>query len=227
MTTEVADRTFVDQIFKEIVWPTRDQIMDNRYFTDLRNGKLTTRRLQGYSLEHTWFNWTLLRGGGLRLLKADNMEALKASIFQISEEHTHPDLCKKFGRSLGLTEEDFVNHVPTYETLAHTSIIVASPITLGTPASGRVSGMANETWVQRYSTEFAEYLPKAPYNCSDDAIEFFTIHAYVDVGHSELAAQAVARLATTDRDKELVWFAAANQARLKLAKFEAIYDAYA
>ena len=227
MTTEVVDRTLVDAIFKEIIYPTRDQLMDSPYFTVLRNGTLTNRRLQGFSLEHHWFNWTLLKGGGLRLLNAPNLDALKGSIRGLVEEHTHPDLAKKFGLSLGLTEEDFANHIPTYATLAHTSIIVASPITLGNAAAGRVSGMVNETLVQRYSTEYMNYLTKPPYNCSEDAIEFFTVHAVVDVGHSEIAAQAVARLATTDRDKELVWYMAKNQAALKLAKFQGIYDGYA
>jgi pyrroloquinoline quinone (PQQ) biosynthesis protein C len=226
MATDVVDRTFVDEIFKEIVYPARDQLMDSPYFTDLRNGKLTTRRLQGFALEHHWFNWRLLKGGGLRMLNAGSIDALSGSIRGLVEEHTHPDMAKKFGLSLGLTEEDFENHIPTNAVLEHTSVIVASPITLGNPAAGRVSGMLNETLVQRYATEYAEYLPHAPYNCSDDAIEFFTVHAYVDVGHSEIAAQAVARLATTDRDKEVAWYWAKHQAKLKLAKFQSIYDEY-
>ena len=227
MATDVVDRTFVDEIFKEIIYPTRDQLLDSPYFTDLRNGTLTTRRLQGFSLEHHWFNWTLLRSAGLRMLQTTSIEALRGPITGIVEEHTHPDMAKKFGLSLGLTEEDFRNHVPTYHTFMHTSAIVAAPITLGNAAAGRVSGMVNETMVQRYSMDFAEYLVKPPYNMSEDAIEFFIVHGVVDVGHSEIAAQHVAQLATTDRDKELVWFAAKNQATLKLAKFQGIYDAYA
>ena len=39
--------------------------------------------------------------------------------------------------------------------------------------------MVNETLVQRYSAEFAEYLPKAPYNMTEDDIEFFIIHGIV------------------------------------------------
>jgi pyrroloquinoline quinone (PQQ) biosynthesis protein C len=222
----VAGDTFVDQIFKEVIWPARDQLMDSAYFTDLRRGKLTKRRMQGFSLEHTWFNWTLLKGTGLRMISAPNVAALKGNLFQISEEKDHPDMCKKFGMSLGLTEEDFANHIPTPATLAHTSVIVASPMTMGNAAAGRASGMVNETIVQRYSAEFAEYLPKAPYNMSEDAIEFFIVHGLVDVDHSRMAAEAVARIAQSDRDRELVWYTARNQVALKLAKFKAIYDTY-
>jgi pyrroloquinoline quinone (PQQ) biosynthesis protein C len=227
MATKTAGGTFVDEIFKEVIYPARDQLMESRYFTDLRNGKLTKRRLQGFSLEHTWFNWSLLRGSSIRLIRAEGMDALKSVLAGIESEVTHPDLCMKFGLSLGLTQDDFRNHIPTIQTLAHTGVVVSSPLTIGNAAAGRASGMSNETIVQRYSIEFSEYLPKAPYDLSEDAIEFFTVHGVVDVDHSRQAAEAVAKLATTDRDKELVWFTARTQVQLKLAKFEGIYDAYA
>ena len=227
MATSVIEGTFVEQIFKEVIWPARDQMMDNRYFTDLRNGKLTKRRLQGYSLDHTWFNWNLLRGAAIRMLRAESLDAFKGHLYGISEERTHPEICMKFGKALGLTDEDFANHVPTIGTLMHTSVIVASPITNGNPAAGRASGMVNETLVQRYSKEFADYLTKAPYNMTEDDIEFFIIHGVVDVDHSRMAAEAVARMAQTDRDQEAVWRMARLQTQLKLAKFEGIYDGYA
>jgi pyrroloquinoline quinone (PQQ) biosynthesis protein C len=226
MATTVAGNAFVDQVFKEVIWPARDQLMDSAYFTDLRKGTLTKRRMQGFSLEHTWFNWTLLKGTGLRMLTAPNVPALKGNLFQVSEEKDHPDMCKKFGLALGLTEDDFANHKPTFATLAHTSVIVASPMTINNAAAGRASGMVNETIVQRYSAEFAEYLVKPPYNMSEDDIEFFIVHGVVDVDHSQMAARAVAQIAQTDRDKEMVWYSARNQVRLKLAKFQAIYDEY-
>jgi pyrroloquinoline quinone (PQQ) biosynthesis protein C len=226
MATATAGETFVDQVFKEIILPARDQLLDNRYFNDLRNGKLTKRRLQGFSLEHTWFNWVLLKGTGLRMLSAPNIGALKGNLFQISEEKDHPDMCKKFGLALGLTEEDFENHIPTFQTLQHTSVIVASPITLGNPAAGRASGMVNETLVQRYSAEYAEYLTKEPYGMTEDEIEFFIVHGVVDIEHSAMAAAAVARTALSQRDQDLVWYTAKLQTGLKLAKFDAIYDQY-
>jgi pyrroloquinoline quinone (PQQ) biosynthesis protein C len=227
MATDVAGKTFVDQLIKEVILPARDLLMDSQYFTDLRAGKLTMRRLQGFSLEHTWFNRRLLKGGGLRLLQAENDRALMGILRGIEAEVTHPDMCKKFGLSIGLTETDFENHIPTFATLSHTSVIVASGVTLNNAASGRTSGLANETIVQRYAMEFAEYLPKAPYNINKDALEFFIVHGVADVDHSTIAAEAVARLAETDRDKELVWYSAKNQVSLKLAKFQAIYDEYA
>ena len=228
MTTGTVDRTFVNTVLKELVLPAADQLMDSRYFTDLREGKLTTRRMQGFSLQHTWFNRSLLKGSVLRALKAtERDDAFMDALGGIEAEITHPDLCKKFGLALGLTNEDFANEQPLFEVLLHTSMIVASPLISTHPASGRAGSMSDETIVQRFSTEFAEHLPKAPYSMTEDAIEFFTVHSVVDVDHAEAAAEAVARLATTERDQSLIWELVKAKVRLKLAKWEAIYDHYA
>ena len=227
MATAVSAKSFVDQVMKEVVQPAADQLMESRYFSDLRAGKLTTRRLQGFSLQHTWFNRSLLKSGALRMIKAsgDN-DAFMGAVRGIVSEFTHPDMCKKFGLYLGLTEDDFNDELPIYEVLLHTSVIASSPLLFSNAAAGRTSGMANEFIVQRYATEFEKYLSKAPYNIPEDALEFFVVHGVVDVEHSARAAEDVARLTTTERDQEMVWYVAKNQVRLKLAKFEGIYDHY-
>ena len=106
-------------------------------------------------------------------------------------------------------------------------MIVAGPLLFTNPAVGPAGAMADETVVQRYATEFAKYLPQAPYNMTDDAIEFFTVHGVVDVDHSEAAAAAVARLATTEADQALVRDTMKAQTKRKLAKWRAIYEHYA
>ena len=228
MATKVVDRTFVDSVLNQLVHPAAQRLMESRYFTDLRNGKLTIRRMQGFSLQHTWFNRGLLKGGALRMIKAsDDDAAFMDALSGIHGEITHPDMCKKFGLSLGLSEEDFSTETPLLEVVAHTSVIVASPLLFANAAAGRASGMSDETIVQRYSTEFAEYLARPPYSMSEEALEFFIVHSTVDIDHSAAAARAVAMLAVTDRDKELVWERVEMKVRLKLAKWEAIYDHYA
>ena len=117
--------------------------------------------------------------------------------------------------------------LPILEQLAFTGVSVATSLVMSSPAARRSGGLTSETIVQRYSEEFATYLPKAPYNLSEDAIEFFTIHGIVDKEHSAMAAEAVAKIAMTDRDQELVWYTVQLQAKLKKAKFEGMYDAYA
>ena len=228
MATDVVDRTFVDELLNEIVRPTAEKMMQNRFFTDLRAGTLTTRRLQGFSLQHTWHNISILKGFALQAIKSsDDHDAFMGTLHGIEEEITHPDLCKKFGLAIGLTEEDFATELPILEQMAFTGVSVATPLIIQSPAARRSGGMCSETLVQRYSAELAEYLPKAPYDISEDALEFFTVHTVVDIDHSEKAAEAVARLATTDRVKDEVRTFVGYKAKLKLAKWEGIYDAYA
>ena len=228
MATDVIDRTFVDSLLDEIIRPAADELMQSRYFQDLRAGTLSTRRLQGFSLQHTWHNRAILKGFALQAIKSsDDNDAFMGTLRGIEAELTHPDLCKKFGLAIGLTEEDFATELPILEVLAFTGVSVATPLIITSAAARRSGGLSSETLVQRYAAEFAEYLPKAPYDIPDDALEFFTVHAVVDVDHAEQAAQAVARLATTDRVKAEVRAFVTYKARLKLAKWEGIYDAYA
>lgn len=227
-TAAAADRAFVDQLLGEIVQPASDRLMESRYFSDLRAGALTVRRLQGYALQHTWFNRALLKGGAIRMIKAsDSPQAFADMVDGIVAEHDHPDLCQRFGMDIGLTEQEFIDTVPIYEVLCHTSVIVASALINPSAAARRTSGLVNETLVQRYSTELFTYLQEPPYDIPAGQLEFFRIHGIVDVDHAAHAGNAVAALAKTDRDKELVWNSAETQVRLKLAKFEGIYDAYA
>ncbi len=228
MATNVIDRTFVDSLLNEIIRPAADELMQSRYFRDLRAGTLTTRRLQGFSLQHTWHNRAILKGFALQAIKSsDDDDAFMGTLRGIEAELTHPDLCKKFGLAIGLTEEDFATELPILEVLAFTGVSVATPLMITSAAARRSGGLSSETLVQRYSAELAEYLPRAPYNISEDALEFFTVHATVDVDHAEQAAQAVARLATTDRVKAEVRAFVTYKAKLKLAKWDGIYDAYA
>lgn len=228
MPTSVDNQSFVDRLVADIIIPAADQLMDGRYFSDLRAGTLTLRRLQGYALQHTWFNRALLKGGAIRMIKAsDNPKAFSDMVGGIVAEHDHPDMCQQFGLDIGLTERDFLEMVPIHEVLCHTSVIVASALINGSAPARRTSGLANETIVQRYSTELYTYLQQPPYSIDAKKLEFFRIHGIVDVDHAAQAGNAVAGLIETDRDRELVWASAQTQVKLKLAKFEGIYDAYA
>ena len=228
MTTTVDVKSFIDELVADVVEPAADALMETRYFRDLRAGTLTIRRLQGYALQHTWFNRALLKSGAIRMIKAaDNPRAFKDMIAGIVAEHDHPDLCQEFGINIGLTDRDFEEMVPVHEVLLHTSVIVASSLINTCPAAGRASGLTNETMVQRYSTELFNYLQEAPYNIPAEHLEFFRIHGIVDVDHAAEAAEAVVRLIRDDRDIEMVRHMAETQVRLKLGKFEGIYDAYA
>lgn len=217
---------FVESIRKEIIEPGVQQLMDSRYFRELREGSLSRRKLQGFALQHYIHNVHLLKGLALCMIKnAHNPELYNLFLYGFNEEQSHPGLAKRFGLAIGLTEEDFADATPVFECLAHTSAVIRG-MYLGTPAETRAGALVNESMVCRYSEEFNTYLRKN-YQLGDEACEFFSVHAVADQHHTALAAKAVAQYCKTDRDRRLVRESAENMTRFKLAKFEGIYNAYA
>ena len=43
---------FVESILKEIIHPGVEQLMSTRFFTELRAGKLSKKRIQGFAVQH-------------------------------------------------------------------------------------------------------------------------------------------------------------------------------
>ena len=46
------NKAIIDSIVREVVEPGIERLMDNRYFSELREGTLSTSRLQGWALQH-------------------------------------------------------------------------------------------------------------------------------------------------------------------------------
>ena len=222
----MATQAFVDSVIKEIVQPGVDQLMELPYFTELRSGKLSTRRLQGWALQHYLHNVALLKGFALCMVKnSHEPDLFKYFLYQLNEEQYHPDLAKKFGLAIGLQEADFQEATPVFECLAHTSKIIYGML-MSSAAENRASALVNETMVCRYSEEHIDALRKH-YGLSDKAIQFFTVHAIADQEHTKMAAEVIARHAGTERQQELVRDSARHMVRFKIAKFDGIYNAYA
>ena len=56
------NQKFVDSIVKEIVQPGVEQLINNRFFTELRKGKLSQKRLKGFALQHYHCNHAINKG---------------------------------------------------------------------------------------------------------------------------------------------------------------------
>jgi pyrroloquinoline quinone (PQQ) biosynthesis protein C len=214
----------------DIIQPGVDQLMDSRYFTDLRAGKLTNRRIQGFAIQHYIHNMGILKAvalGAAQHAATDKGFMQYATI--LGEELTHPNMCKALGYALGLTERDFDTATPVFGALAHTAICVHGTFLVSLPEM-LSNALSNETMVQRYTTEFDTYLQKEPYNLGEAARQFFIIHKGADVEHTARSAKEIAEIPTTDEDKdkekEKVRTMCRNMARLKLGRFDSIYDEY-
>ena len=134
--------------------------MQTQYFSELREGTLSIRRLQGFALQHYITNIALNKGFALCMVKyAHDPDLYKHFAFQYNEEQYHPDLAKRFGLALGLKDDDFENTSFIFECLSHTGAALRGMLA-GSPAENRTWALVNESMVCRYSEEFASYLPK-------------------------------------------------------------------
>ena len=222
----MATQAFVDSVIKEIIEPGVEELVALPYFTELRSGKLSMKRMQGWALQHYLHNMALLRGFALCMVKnSHDPDLFKYFLYQMNEEQYHPDLAKKFGIAIGLQEDDFAKATPIFECLAHTSKTIHGML-LGSASENRASALVNETMVCRYSEEHINALRKH-YGLNDKAIQFFTVHAIADQEHTQMAADVIVKHATNERQQELVRQAARHMVRFKIAKFEGIYSAYA
>jgi len=221
----MAGNELVDSLIREIVTPGVERLMESPFFVELRQGKLSIRRLQGWSIQHYLHNKALLKGFALCMVKnAHIAELYDYFSYQFNEEQTHPDLAKRFGLAIGLKEDDFSNASQIFECFAHTSKTIRGMM-LGSPAENRVSGLVDESMVQRYSEEFDLCLRKH-YNLGDSALQFFLVHQAVDEDHIKMAADIIARHANSPAMEQRVREMADYAVRFKIAKFDGIYRHY-
>ena len=220
------NQAFIDDLMREIVNPGVEQLMHSRFFTELRAGKLSKQRLQGFAVQHYLSNHVINKGLAFLMVRNANNQPMYEQFAELfTEEQSHPGLMKRFGEAMGLNDEDFKNGIMIFECVAHTAAIIRGMF-VGMPAETRAGALVNETMVCRYSEEFDAALEKH-YGLDSRARTFFIVHGKVDKEHTAMAAETIARNANTDREKVLVRVAAKNMVRFKLAKFDGIYDAYA
>ncbi len=216
---------FVKSLTEEVVRPGVQELMDTPYFSELREGTLSVRRLQGWALQHYLHNHAINRGFALTMVKnAHSPDLFNYGLYQLSEEQHHPALAMRFGLALGLKEEDFQDATPIFECLAHTSSALRGMF-LGTPAENCATALANETMVCRYSEEFNTYLRKK-YGLGDDACKFFTVHSVADVDHVKMASDLIAKHAESSKVQQRIRESTRHAVRFKIGKFEGIYRAY-
>lgn len=217
---------FVESVMREIINPGVEQLMNTRFFTELRAGKLSKKRLQGFAVQHYLSNHVINKGLAFLMVRNANNQPMYEQFCELfTEEQSHPGLMKRFGLAMGLSDKDFEDGIMIFECVAHTAAIIRGMF-VGAPAETRAGALVNETMVQRYSDEFDAALEKH-YGLDSRARTFFIVHGKVDKEHTAMAAETVARFANTDREKEMVQVAAKNMVRFKIAKFDGIYDTYA
>ncbi len=62
-------KTVVDSVRKEVIHPGVERLMESRYFSEFREGKLSIGRLQGWAIQHCLYNKAILKGFVLGMVK--------------------------------------------------------------------------------------------------------------------------------------------------------------
>lgn len=222
-----AEKTnLIDSLVHDVIDPGIQRLLATRYFTELRSGQLSRRRIQAWALQHFLYNITIAKGQVICMFKyAHDKELYNAFAEKFAEEQHHPKLVKRFGFAMGLEEKDFDTAKPTFENLLHMSVVLRNRY-LGSPIETRVSGYTNETILTRYSDEFDNALRKH-YGLGDSGCQFFTMHKVADEEHTKDAAQYILRHCSSAEDERTVFEVAEWITRLNIMKFEGMYDAYA
>src|SRR5438067_4168558 len=165
-------KAIVQSVIQEIVQPGVQRLMESRYFSELREGKLSIKRLQGWPIQHYLHNQAILRAFALGMVKnAHDPEMFGYFTYQFNEEQSHPDLAKRFGLALGLNEEDFTEATQIFECQIHSARTVYNTLT-GIAPQNRASAMTSESMVCRYSEEFLN-AGRKHYGLDDRDLVFF------------------------------------------------------
>src|SRR6476659_1966281 len=219
-------KAIVQSVIKEIVQPGIQRLMEGRYFSEMRQGKLSIKRLQGWAIQHYLHNKAILKSFALGMVKnAQDQTMFDYFIYQLNEEQSHPDLAKRFGLALGLKEEDFTEATQIFECQIHSARTVYNTL-MGYAPQNRASALTSESMVCRYSEEFLN-AGRKHYGLNDHDLTFFSVHMMADQEHTARSAELIARMVKTPREERLVRESAQYMVRIKLGKFDGLYREYA
>ena len=58
----MVNEAFMESLQQEIIQPGVERLMNSRYFSELREGKLSKNRLKGFALQHYLSNHAINKG---------------------------------------------------------------------------------------------------------------------------------------------------------------------
>ena len=94
----MGNEAFVESVLQEIIRPGVEQLMSTRYFTELREGKLSRKRLKGFALQHYLSNHVINKGLAFCMVRTPTTRHRTINSSSCSSRnHSHPGLMKRFG----------------------------------------------------------------------------------------------------------------------------------
>jgi len=195
-TSDICDR--LDAIIAE------KSLLKHPFYQTWQAGELTLDALRGYACQYYQHVLAFPRYVSGTHANCDSLEDRQELLENLVEEeqgpNNHPELWLRFGEALGLRREDMTEATPLPETAeidrAFTQITKDSPF-----ISGIAALYAYESQVPEIAGTKMDGLKRFYGIDSPDALRFFVVHHALDVEHSRVTRNMVARHAQTPEDE--------------------------
>jgi len=204
-------------------------VLKHPFYTRWQAGALTLDELRGYTCQYfqhvlafpRYVSGTHANCADL----ADRQELLENLVEEEQGRNNHPELWLRFGEALGLKRDDMTSAQPLPETLdmdqTFTRITKDSPF-----ISGIAALYAYESQVPEVAGTKMEGLKRFYGIDTPDALRFFVVHHSLDVEHSKVTRNMVARHGVSP-EPQATALAAADQATGSLLAFlDGVYAEY-
>jgi pyrroloquinoline-quinone synthase len=180
-------------------------LLKHPFYTKWQAGELTLDALKGYACQyyhHVLQFPTYVSGAHANCDDLpDRQELLENLVEEEQGPNNHPELWLRFGEALGLTREDMIDSTPLPET---TNLITTyRRLTKDSPFIGGIAALyAYESQVPEVAgTKMAGL--KQFYGISDPhGLKFFIVHNSLDVEHSKVTRNLVAKYGETAEAEE-------------------------
>jgi pyrroloquinoline-quinone synthase len=173
-------------------------VLKHPFYTTWQKGELTLEALRGYTCQYYQHVLAFPRYVSGTHANCDDLEDRQELLENLREEeegpNNHPELWLRFGEALGLNREDMIKAEPLPETRAldetYTRITKDAPFVSGISAL-----YAYESQVPAVAATKMDGL-KSFYGITDkQQLKFFIVHKSLDVEHSKVTRNMVAKYA--------------------------------
>ena len=204
-------------------------VLKHPFYQTWQKGELTVDALRGYACQYyqhvlafpKYVSGTHANCNDL----ADRQELLENLKEEEEGPNNHPELWLRFGEALGLSRDDMISVEPLPETIALDATF--RRITKDADFVSGISALyAYESQVPAVAATKMDGL-KSFYGVSDpQQLKFFIVHKSLDVEHSRVTRNMVARSARSAGDQETATRAAEEAADALLGFLDGCYREY-
>jgi len=180
-------------------------LLKHPFYQTWQAGELTLDALRGYARQyyhHVLQFPTYVSGAHANCDDLpDRQELLENLVEEEQGPNNHPELWLRFGDALGLTRDEMINSTPLPETTA--LIQTYRRITKDSPFVGGIAALyAYESQVPEVAGTKMDGL-KRFYGITDpQGLKFFVVHHSLDVEHSKVTRNLVAKYGETEESQE-------------------------